>query len=79
MTSNRFCADCISILYSVISKALSASELCDTAVATLGKIYEFHCDHIDSPKVIIFQNVNTKWINSLPSIFGNFGITSLFI
>ncbi|WJX36971.1 hypothetical protein P8452_24796 [Trifolium repens] len=52
--------DCISILYSVISKALSASELCDTAVATLGKIYEFHCDHIDSPKVV------RKWLNYLP-------------
>jgi hypothetical protein len=78
MTSNRFCAGCISVLYNVIRKALSAGELC-AAVATLGKIYEFHCDHIDSPEVIIFQNINTKWINSLPSIFGNFGITSLFI
>ncbi|KAK2386407.1 importin-5 [Trifolium repens] len=52
--------DCISILYNVINKALSASELCDTAVATLGKIYEFHCDHIDSPKVV------RKWLNYLP-------------
>ncbi|WJX31050.1 hypothetical protein P8452_19527 [Trifolium repens] len=50
---------CISVLYNVIRKALSASELC-AAVATLGKIYEFHCDHIDSPEVV------RKWLNYLP-------------
>jgi hypothetical protein len=57
MTSNWFSAEGIIRLSNVMSKRLPVRDvtLCDTAVASLGKIYEFHHDNV-GPKVIIFQN-----------------------
>jgi len=50
---------CLERLYNVIAKRLSISEqsedvaiLCDTAVAALGKLCEYHRDSIDGPTVI---------------------------
>jgi len=62
MTSNFLSAEGIIRLCNVMSKRLPVRDvttLRDTAVAALGKIYEFHRDSI-GPKVIIFQNINTK-------------------
>lgn len=55
----------VSRLYGFMTKPLSISENSDSedvktsydmAVASLGKICEFHRDGIDGPAVIIFQN-----------------------
>ncbi|XP_045824991.1 ran-binding protein 6-like [Trifolium pratense] len=48
----------ILILYNVMSNGRST--LCDTAVASLGKIYEFHRDCISDPEMV------EKWLNFLP-------------
>jgi len=55
MTSNWFIAEGIIRLSNVMSKRLPVRDvitLRDTAVASFGKIYEFHCDNV-GPKVII--------------------------
>ncbi|RHN68093.1 hypothetical protein MtrunA17_Chr3g0110031 [Medicago truncatula] len=55
-------SECLARLYAVIAKRLSISEqsedvasLCDTAVAALGKLCEYHRDSIDGPTYILVR------------------------